>query len=351
MKHTILVTGAAGFIGFHVSKLLLERGGRVVSLDNLNDYYDPALKQARLNILTEFPSFEFVRADIADQTAVNTVFEKNKFNFVIHLAAQAGVNYSLENPAAYIKSNIIGFFNVLEAVRKNFLSSNANCRLIFASSSSVYGGDSCEPFDETQSCNAPLSIYAATKKADEVLAHSYSHIYRIPAIGLRFFTVYGPWGRPDMSYFKFADGISKGHEITIKGDDSVARDFTYVDDAAQAVVSLVDGMPNLLAEMGEKIPYRVYNISDGRKVLLSELLGQIEKNLGARARVVRKNLGSVEVHSTFANIESFECDIGPINKTPLATGVKNFVEWFRKYTAFGPSAREDVFEDMRSVLV
>ena len=335
---TLLVTGAAGFIGFHTARLLLERGEEIVGLDDLNAYYDPALKEARLSILRRSPGFRFVKLDVADRAAMEELFAREKFRRVVHLAAQAGVRYSLVNPHVYVQSNVTGFLHVLEGCRHHGVE-----HLVYASTSSVYGANTRMPFSETQNVDHPLTLYAATKKANELMAHSYSSLYGLPTTGLRFFTVYGPWGRPDMSLFLFTQRILAGEPIDVFNAGHHQRDFTYVDDIAQGVAAAVDHVaapdpdwdsdaPN---PSTSSAPYRIYNIGNQRPISLLRYIEVLEQCLG---RTAQKNLLPMQpgdVPDTYADVEALAREVGYRPHTPLETGVKRFVEWYLEY--YGPS--------------
>lgn len=330
----ILVTGAAGFIGFHTSLKLLARGDRVVGLDNLNSYYDVRLKEARLAQLNNQSGFRFIRGELADARAMAEIFRSEAFDSVIHLAAQAGVRYSLKNPQAYIDSNLVGFTNILEGVRHNQVA-----HLVYASSSSVYGANTEMPFSVHQNVDHPVSLYAATKKANELLAHSYSHLYRIPTTGLRFFTVYGPWGRPDMALFLFTKAILANEPIDLFNHGRMKRDFTYVDDIVEGVVRVVDrpAQPNPAWDgrspdsATSAAPYRLYNIGNNSPVELIRLVEILETALG---RVAEKRLVDIQpgdVPATYADIEALAKDVGFRPSTPIEVGVERFVQWYRDY--------------------
>jgi UDP-glucuronate 4-epimerase len=331
---TVLVTGAAGFIGFHLSRKLLAAGKRVVGLDNLNPYYDPKLKEARLALLQAEANFEFVRADLEDRAAMAKLFETHHFDAVVNLAAQAGVRYSLENPHSYVDSNIVGFLNVLEGCRHHKVG-----HLVYASSSSVYGGNTTLPFSVHDSVDHPLSLYAATKKANELMAHTYSSLYGLPTTGLRFFTVYGPWGRPDMMLFLFTKAILEGKPIDVFNHGQMQRDFTYVDDIVESVSRLVDhvppGDPTWSSAAPDpsrsRAPYRVYNIGNHTPVPLLEMIAVIERALGrtAEKRMLPMQLG--DVPATFADVQDLVDDIGFKPSTSVETGVGRFVEWYRGF--------------------
>lgn len=329
-----LVTGAAGFIGFHTSKLLLERGDIVIGVDNINDYYDPELKHARLNILKKYENFIFFKIDIVDKASVDNVFKSEAPNFVINLAAQAGVRYSLENPYAYIDSNISGFMNILEACRYNPVK-----HLVFASSSSVYGANTLMPFSVTHNVDHPLSMYAATKKSNELMAHTYSHLYNIPVSGLRFFTVYGPWGRPDMALFIFTKKILNGETIDVFNNGQHKRDFTYIDDIVEGVVRVTDHIAtsNQVWDSDKpdpatsKAPYRLYNIGNNNPVELMYFIEQIEKSLGKKADKNFLPLQPGDVPKTYANLDTLIENIDYSPSTSIESGIENFIKWYKDY--------------------
>ncbi len=321
----ILVTGAAGFIGFHLSRRLLEAGVQVAGIDNLNDYYDPSLKESRLAILRQFPQFTFVKGDIADRDTVEKLFTDFAPDIVVNLAAQAGVRYSIDHPRSYIDSNIIGFFNVLEACRHHPVE-----HLLFASSSSVYGNQEKTPFATTDPVDHPISLYAATKKSDELMAFTYSHLYGIPATGLRFFTVYGPYGRPDMAYFKFANLIRQGQPIKVYNNGDMLRDFTYVDDIVQGIVNMLCNPP---APMGgkETARYKIYNIGNNKPVRLMDFITTLEKALGRTAEKEFLPMQPGDVYQTYADVSELERDFGFRPATDIATGLARFAQWYKDY--------------------
>ena len=320
--HTILVTGAAGFIGFHVARQLLAEGPDVVGLDNLNSYYDPVLKQARLNILRENPRFSFVQADLADRPSIDQLFAKYRFSVVVHLAAQAGVRHSIDHPHAYVDANLEGFVNVLEGCRHN------QCRhLIYASSSSVYGANTKLPFSVDDRTDHPISLYAATKKANELMAHSYSHLYRLPVTGLRFFTIYGPWGRPDMAIFLFTKAIIEGRPIKLFNHGRMRRDFTHIDDACRIVLRLIDHVP--LAGPAGAAPARIYNIGNQHPEELVEVVALLEKQLGRTAVKDMLPMQPGDVPQTFADISDLLRDTGLKPEISIADGIAEFVAWYR----------------------
>lgn len=330
----VLVTGAAGFIGFHTAKALLDRGDTVVGLDNLNDYYDVSLKKARLAQLEGRNGFAFHKLDLVDRSAIAALFEQEKFDRVIHLAAQAGVRYSLENPHAYVDSNLIGFTNILEGCRHSQIE-----HLVFASSSSVYGANTAMPFSVHQNVDHPLSLYAATKKANELMAHTYAHLYQLPVTGLRFFTVYGPWGRPDMALFKFTKAILAGEPIDVFNNGNHARDFTYIDDIVEGVVRSCDAIAKADADWrGENpdpgssaAPYRLYNIGNNNPVKLMDFIAALEAALGKEATKNFLPLQPGDVPETYADIDALADAVGYRPKTEIGDGIANFVEWYRGY--------------------
>ena len=330
----LLVTGAAGFIGFHLSQFLLERGDAVVGVDNLNDYYDVNLKLARLDQLRPHTQFEFVQADLADQNAITTLFHQHQFDRVVNLAAQAGVRYSLENPRAYIDANIVGFLNILEGCR------HANvAHLCYASSSSVYGSNTRQPFSEHDNVDHPLSLYAASKKSNELMAHVYSHLYNLPTTGLRFFTVYGPWGRPDMALFMFTKGILEGTPINIFNNGDMIRDFTYIGDIVAGVVGATDTIPaadpNWNRDQPDPAtsaaPFRVFNIGNHAPVRLMEFVEAIEAAVGKKAIKNFMPMQPGDVSSTFADVSELERQTGVRPATSINEGIKRFVAWYRDY--------------------
>jgi UDP-glucuronate 4-epimerase len=329
-----LVTGAAGFIGFHVARRLLERGDQVVGLDNLNDYYEVQLKQDRLAQLEPLPGFQFAKLDIADRDGFLTHYVESAPDVVIHLAAQAGVRYSLQNPFAYIDSNLVGFANILEACRHH------GCRhLVYASSSSVYGANTQMPFSVHDNVDHPLSLYAATKKANELMAHTYSHLYSLPTTGLRFFTVYGPWGRPDMALFLFTRAIVEGRPINVFNNGKMRRDFTYIDDIVEGVIRVADrpaeGNPEWKGNEPDpgssRAPYRVYNIGNHQPVELEHFIRVLEKSLGRSAQKNMLPMQPGDVPETYADIDDLARDVGFSPATPIEEGIARFVTWFQEY--------------------
>ena len=330
----ILVTGAAGFIGFHTSKQLLERGDTVVGLDNFNDYYDVNLKESRAAVLDGFDNFSMVRIDLADRDAMEALFAKEKFDKVINLAEQAGVRYSIENPHSYIDSNIVGFLNILEGCRHNDVQ-----HLTYASSSSVYGANTTMPFSVHQNVDHPLALYGATKKANELMAHTYSNLYNLPTTGLRFFTVYGPYGRPDMALFMFTKNIIEGKPIDVFNYGKHKRDFTYIDDIVEGVVRTSDNTatPNehwdsATPDPGTSMaPYRLYNIGNQQPVELMDYIGAVEKCLGKTAEKNLLPLQPGDVPDTWADTQALADDVGYQPATPVDVGVRNFVEWYLEF--------------------
>ena len=331
---SILVTGAAGFIGYHVARRLLENSRDVVGLDNLNAYYDPKLKEARLAELKKFPHFRFVKLDLADRAGMAALFSEHRFPYVVHLAAQAGVRYSLTDPHAYVDANLVGFANILEGCRHN------GCKhLQFASSSSVYGANTHMPFSVHDNVDHPLSLYGATKKANELMAHSYAHLYGLPTTGLRFFTVYGPWGRPDMAMWIFAKAIMAGEPIKLFNQGDMRRDFTYVDDVVESVVRLVDrapkGNPQWSGDAPDpgssKAPWRVYNIGNNSPIELLEVVRLLEESVGKKAKRELLPMQPGDVPATYADVDDLMRDVDFKPATPIAEGIKRFVDWYRSY--------------------
>src|SRR5690625_762487 len=330
---TIIVTGSAGFIGFSLSKRLIIEGHKVIGIDNINDYYDPQLKEDRLKQLDN-DNFTNIRTDLEDLETINQVFEKYKPEIVINLAAQAGVRYSLENPHAYISSNIVGFTNILEACRHHKVE-----HLIYASSSSVYGANTSKPFSTSDNIDHPLSLYAATKKSNELMAHTYSHLYNIPTTGLRFFTVYGPWGRPDMALFLFTDAIVNDKPIDVFNHGDMLRDFTYIDDIVESITRLLDhpAKPNPdwsgadPDPSSSNAPYKVYNIGNNSPVRLMDFIEAIENKLGKTAKKNFMDLQPGDVPETYANVEDLYRDINFRPQTSIQDGINNFVDWYLDY--------------------
>jgi len=318
----VLVTGCCGFIGFHLCKRLLDsKEIQLSGIDNLNDYYDINLKKNRLKILKQNKNFKFYKFDISDEKKLNENFKSNKYQFVVNLAAQAGVRYSIENPKQYFKSNLLGFFNILEASR-----SNKNTKhLIFASTSSVYGNNSKFPLKENYETSKPLTFYAASKKSNEVMAHSYSNIYKLPTTALRFFTVYGPYGRPDMALFKFTDSIIRGKKLELYNNGNHHRDFTYVDDIVESIIKLIPKPSKNI------IPFEVYNLGSSKPIFLKKYLKIIENQLNKKAKIKNKKLQLGDVRKTHASTKKFNKEIGKIKVTKISTGVANFIKWYLIY--------------------
>lgn len=331
LKVKILVTGAAGFIGFHTAKRLLEDGHDVIGLDNLNDYYDVSLKQGRLSILQSIPSFKFLKIGLEDKNALDKLFEKEQPKKVIHLAAQAGVRYSIDHPEVYAQSNLVGFLNILEGCRHSHVE-----HLVYASSSSVYGLNESLPFSVADNVDHPISLYGATKKSNELMAHVYSHLYRLPTTGLRFFTVYGPWGRPDMSYFIFTKKIIEGQTIDVYNHGNMERDFTYVDDIVEGVVRVSTRAPEPDSEWsgrnpdpaGSSAPYRIYNIGADSPVNLMDFIKEIENAVGRKAKLNLMPLQPGDVVKTQADVSGLIEAIGGSPQTGVGEGIKKFVEWY-----------------------
>lgn len=333
-KNKILVTGSAGFIGFHLCKKLCDEDWQVYGLDNINDYYDPKLKEARLNLLLHYKNFEFHKIDLINKGDVNNLFKNEKFDYVINLAAQAGVRYSLTNPYAYIDSNILGFLNILESCR-----ANPAKHLIYASSSSVYGANKKIPFSVHQNVDHPLSLYAATKKSNELMAHTYSNLYNIPTTGLRFFTVYGPWGRPDMAAFLFTKAIIENKPIDVYNHGNMRRDFTYIDDIVEGIFRLIPKIPSSNKTwQGEKpdpsssfAPYRIYNIGNNQPVELTKFIEILEECVGKKANKNLLPMQPGDVYETYADVEDLMKDAGFKPKTDIKTGLEKFVKWYKEY--------------------
>lgn len=332
----IIVTGSAGFIGYHVTRRLLERGEDVIGIDNVNDYYDVALKEARLRELGKHARFRFERLDLADRDGMARLFGAAKPERVIHLAAQAGVRYSLVNPHAYTDSNVTGMLNILEACRHNRVA-----HLVFASSSSVYGMNSRQPFSVHDNVDHPISLYAATKKANELMAHAYASLYSIPVTGLRFFTVYGEWGRPDMAYFLFTKAILEGRPIEVFNHGKMQRDFTYVDDVVESLLKVADNPPSPNPAWSAQdpdpatsfAPYRIYNIGNHQPVELLDLISAIEEAAGRKAELVMKEMQPGDVLATYADVDDLRRDVGFAPNTPLRDGIGRFVKWYREFYA------------------
>ena len=330
----IFVTGSAGFIGFHLSKFLLDQDFQIVGIDNLNDYYEPQLKKDRLSILKRYNNFQFHKLNIKDRKAVYDVFENYKPDYVVNLAAQAGVRYSIENPYAYVDSNLVGFMNILEACRKFPIK-----HLIYASSSSVYGGNKEVPFSTDHNVDHPVSLYAATKKSNELLAHSYSDLYDIPTTGLRFFTVYGPWGRPDMAYFLFTDLILNDKPIKVFNHGDMERDFTYIDDIVKGIHKLLDKPPKKNENWSKEndgiseshAPYKIYNIGNNSPVNLEEFINVIEDKVGKTAEKKYMDMQPGDVKTTYADVSDLIHDIDFKPETSIDEGIEKFVKWYREY--------------------
>lgn len=330
----ILITGAAGFIGFHLSVRLLSQSFKIIGIDNINDYYDPKLKQSRLEVLGKYNNFNFHKLDIKDKEAVDNIFKVYQPTYVIHLAAQAGVRYSIEHPYAYVDSNLIGFMNMLEACRSYPVE-----HLLYGSSSSVYGGNRVVPFSTNHNVDHPVSLYAATKKSNELMAHTYSHLYGIPTTGLRFFTVYGPYGRPDMAYFSFTKDILEGKPIKVFNHGNMERDFTYIDDIVEGIVKLIDKAPIASKEWDESkddlstsfAPYKIYNIGNNNPVQLMRFVNALESALGKEAEKIYMDMQPGDVLRTYADVSDLERDINFKPSTSIEDGLKKFVEWYKEY--------------------
>ena len=331
---SILISGVAGFIGFHLSRLLLDRSYRVVGLDNVNDYYDPTLKQSRLQRLKQYDHFAFHKVDLKDRFKIDDIFATYQPTHVINLAAQAGVRYSIENPYAYVDSNLIGFINVLEACRSHSVK-----HLLYASSSSVYGGNTVTPFSTNHNVDHPVSLYAATKKSNELMAHTYSHLYGIPTTGLRFFTVYGPWGRPDMAYFSFTKNIIEGKPIKVFNHGKMERDFTYIDDIVSGIYGLIDKPPVANPDWDESkddlstsfAPYKIYNIGNNQPVQLMKFINVLEEKIGKKAEKIYMDMQPGDVLRTYADVSDLERDIDFRPNTSIEEGLEKFVDWYKDY--------------------
>lgn len=334
MEKNVLVTGGAGFIGFHLSKLLLNNGYRVTGIDNMNDYYDINLKEGRLNILLKYKEYSFFKVDLKDKESIDQLFKQNKFDYVINLAAQAGVRYSIENPYAYVDSNLIGFINILEACRHHPIK-----HLLYASSSSVYGGNKVAPFSTEHSVDHPVSLYAATKKSNELMAHTYSHLYKIPTTGLRFFTVYGPWGRPDMAYFSFTNAILDDKPINVFNHGKMKRDFTYIDDIVEGIYRLLPLAPKANPEWDETkdklsesfAPYKIYNIGNNKPVQLEKFISVLEDKIGKKAVKNYMEMQPGDVVKTYADTSDLEKAINFKPKTSIEEGLEKFANWYKAY--------------------
>mgnify|MGYP000909233418 FL=1 len=342
-EKTYLVTGAAGFIGFHLARRLLEEGCAVIGLDNLNEYYDVSLKEARLSILKEYPRFRFYRADLQDKRSVEQVFDENRIHIVANLAAQAGVRYSISNPDVYIQSNIVGFLNILEACRHHHVE-----HLVFASSSSVYGMNAQMPFSVHHNVDHPVSLYAATKKSNELMAHTYSHLYGLSVTGLRFFTVYGPWGRPDMALFLFTDAILHDRPIQVFNNGRMKRDFTYIDDIIEGILRLLNNPPasddawdRQAADPGtSSAPYRLYNIGNNKPVDLMDFIDALERKLGKAARKEFLPMQAGDVPMTYADVDDLMAAVDFRPDTSVDEGIGRFVEWYVGYYGAGEDGSE-----------
>ena len=331
MSRKTLVTGAAGFIGFHTAQRLLKRGDHVVGIDDLNAYYDVQLKKDRLKLLQSNPMFTFLQVSIEDRENLSKVLSEGRFDCVIHLAGQAGVRGPVSESHRYVTSNLVGFSNVLECCRANKVQ-----HLVYASSSSVYGNEAVAPFSAHHSADHPQSLYAATKRANELLAHSYSHCYQLPTTGLRFFTVYGPWGRPDMAVYKFTKDIFNGDTIEIYGDGKLIRDFTYVDDVVEAIMRVLespptDGFDGDISPAKSQAPYRIFNVGNGNPVVVNDLVKIIEKALGRKAQIIHKPCHPADMKVTHADIQDLDDALGFRPSTDLNEGIDRFIEWFQAY--------------------
>jgi UDP-glucuronate 4-epimerase len=330
----VLITGSAGFIGFHLSTLLMSRFNQVIGIDNMNDYYDVKIKEGRLNLLKQNSNFIFYNIDIKNKQSLDKIFEKHQFDYVINLAAQAGVRYSITNPYAYVDSNLIGFVNILEACRNYPVK-----HLLYASSSSVYGGNKVSPFSSNHNVDHPVSLYAATKKSNELMAHSYSHLYGIPATGLRFFTVYGPWGRPDMAYFSFTEDIINDRPIKVFNHGKMERDFTYVADIVEGINKLLPLAPAPNADWNEEegdlsssfAPYKIYNIGNNQPVQLEKFISVLEEKIGKKANKVYMDMQPGDVIKTYADVSDLENKIGFKPNTPIEEGLGKFVDWYKEF--------------------
>lgn len=330
----ILITGAAGFVGFHLSKSMLNKENEVVGIDNLNDYYETNLKTTRLDILKKMDGFTFHKIDLKDKANVDAIFEKYKPEYVVNLAAQAGVRYSIEKPYVYVDSNLVGFMNILEACRHFPVK-----HLLYASSSSVYGGNKEVPFSTNHNVDHPVSLYAATKKSNELMAHVYSHLYGIPTTGLRFFTVYGPYGRPDMAYFSFTKNILNGKPIKVFNHGKMERDFTYIDDIVEGVEKLIPMAPQASSNWSEKeddlstsfAPYKIYNIGNNNPVPLMRFINALEASLGKEAEKIYMDMQPGDVMKTYADVSDLERDINFKPSTSIEDGIQKFVDWYKEY--------------------
>lgn len=334
MKEKVLITGSSGFIGFHLATLLLEKNYNVVGVDNMNDYYDTKLKEGRLNILEQYVNYKFYKIDLKDKQSIDNLFKEYKFDYVVNLAAQAGVRYSIENPYAYVDSNLIGFVNILEACRNYPVK-----HLLYASSSSVYGGNKVAPFSTEHQVDHPVSLYAATKKSNELMAHTYSHLYKIPTTGLRFFTVYGPWGRPDMAYFSFTDAILEDKPINVFNHGKMERDFTYIDDIVEGIYKLLPLTPKSNPDWDETkdklsesfAPYKVYNIGNNQPVQLEKFIAVLEDKIGKKAVKNYMEMQPGDVVRTYADTSDLEKTIGFKPSTSIEDGLEKFANWYKKF--------------------
>ncbi|MFA5577485.1 MAG: NAD-dependent epimerase [Tissierellaceae bacterium] len=330
----IFTTGVAGFIGFHLSKTLLNKGYTMIGIDSINDYYDTNLKEDRLSVLEQNHDFIFHKIDLKDKDSIDNIFKKYRPDYVINLAAQAGVRYSIENPYAYVDSNLIGFMNILEACRNYPVK-----HLLYASSSSVYGGNKIAPFSTNHNVDHPVSLYAATKKSNELMAHTYSHLYKIPTTGLRFFTVYGPWGRPDMAYYSFTKDILEERPIKVFNHGNMERDFTYIDDIVEGIVKLIDRIPVPNKNWDESkddlstsfAPYKIYNIGNNNPVKLMRFINALEKAIGKEAEKIYMDMQPGDVVRTYADVSDLERDIGFRPATSIEEGLQKFVDWYMEY--------------------
>ena len=321
----ILITGSCGFIGFNLSIFLLKKKFKVIGIDNLNNYYDVKFKKKRLQLLKKYKNFKFYEFDLADQKKVDFFFKKNKINSVIHLAAQAGVRYSIDNPSAYVQSNLVGFCNIIEIAKKNNVD-----HFYYASSSSVYGGNEKLPFEEQDNVDKPISLYAATKKSNELIAHTYSHLFNLSTIGLRFFTVYGPWGRPDMALFKFTESIISNKPIRVFNYGNMLRDFPYIDDVVKSIIKLIKKSSEAKNNI-QDVPYKIFNIGNSKPTKLTDYIKSIEANLGKKANVILDEIQPGDVEATYANTKYLEEYINFRPNTSIEKGIKQFIEWYLEY--------------------
>lgn len=334
MNNKVLITGASGFIGFHLAKLLLSNGYEVIGIDNMNSYYDINLKQGRLKILSEYENYTFYKMDLIDKNNIDNLFKKYRFDYVINLAAQAGVRYSIDNPYAYVDSNLVGFMNILEAARQYPVK-----HLLYASSSSVYGGNKVAPFSTEHQVDHPVSLYAATKKSNELMAHAYSHLYKIPTTGLRFFTVYGPWGRPDMAYFSFTNSIISGKPINVFNHGKMERDFTYIDDIVEGIYKLLSLPPEPNPNWNESkdqlsesfAPYKIYNIGNNQPVQLEKFISVLEDKIGKKAVKNYMEMQAGDVVRTYADTSDLEKAIGFKPNISIEKGLEKFTTWYKAF--------------------